>query len=160
MTASSSMLLTFTQRNSTGAKPIAPLQPPEGAASSQRFSNTLASALKAQSSENGSGDSAPDQVASAAGADERARQTLGLGENGEQGSTLGGDAVLDGLARLRGAVNSETSKLMSVGNAGALSSEGMLGVQEAYDKFSLLADVSTRVLGKTTQTLDTLLKGQ
>lgn len=72
----------------------------------------------------------------------------------------GGDLILEGLSRLRGTFDRQISSI----NAGLadpdLSVNRMMAMQMEVAQFSLLVDVTSKLAGKTTQSIDTLMKGQ
>lgn len=71
-----------------------------------------------------------------------------------------GDAILDGLSHLRSTFDSHTSRINDI-STGVMKGEGqLLAIQVEIIKYSLLIDVTSKLTGKSTQTFDTLMKGQ
>lgn len=71
-----------------------------------------------------------------------------------------GDLILDGISNLRNEFDAQTGRLNDAA-ANWTSKEGQLfAVQVEIIKYSLLLDVTSKLTGKSTQTFDTLMKGQ
>lgn len=87
---------------------------------------------------------------------ERVRRSLEL--NGTQSSD--GDAILGGLQRLRGFFDARHTRIGEIMNSNTVDTNALLAMQMEVAQYSLLVDVSSKLTGKTTQSLDTLMKGQ
>ncbi|PTW56651.1 type III secretion system (T3SS) basal body protein I (YscI/HrpB/PscI-like) [Breoghania corrubedonensis] len=71
-----------------------------------------------------------------------------------------GDSILDGLSRLRSAFDGQTSRLTDASGSWMTREGQLFAVQVEIIKYSLLIDVTSKLTGKSTQTFDTLMKGQ
>lgn len=106
---------------------------------------------------------APAQAAAPVGlesdpaARDRVRRTLDLGPGG--GATEG-DSILRGLTSLRGAFDARAARVSEIMAAQSVDSRTLLAMQMEVAQYSLLVDVSSKLTGKTTQSLDALMKGQ
>ena len=163
----SATLLSLAQANVAPVLPTNSSQPPSSKLgdASQRFSDTLASALDGKPSEKVAAPPPIDAAQAAVNADAnmRARQALQLGGVPAPASTPtqgSGDVVLSGLQKLRGAFDGELSKLSNVTTGNFTSSEGLFKVQAEFANFSMLMEVSSKLAGKGTQAFESLLKGQ
>lgn len=96
----------------------------------------------------------------AVGAANRAVQGLELGP-GTDSAAGTGTAILEGLGQLRGIFDRE---LNSVAQASTMNNpfdyNRMMELQAQLVEFSLVVDVTSKLAGKSTQALDSLLKGQ
>lgn len=72
----------------------------------------------------------------------------------------GGDLILEGLSRLRGTFDRQISSINAELADPNLSVDKMMAMQMEVARFSLLVDVTSKLAGKTTQSIDTLMKGQ
>jgi type III secretion system YscI/HrpB-like protein len=94
-------------------------------------------------------------------AQERARRGLGLEEvQGEAVKSQPGDMILDGLQKLRGVFDARESRVAELMNRSTLDAGTLMAVQMEVANFTLLVDISSKLTGKSTQALDTLMKGQ
>ena len=101
--------------------------------------------------------------------DQNARQNAldGLGLDAEaatgvanaEGST-GGQSILDGLSRIRGAFDQQLAGVNEKVLGSSMDVTSMMAVHADVVKYSLLVDVSSKLAGKSTQAVDTLMKGQ
>lgn len=71
-----------------------------------------------------------------------------------------GDVILDGLSRLRSAFDGQADKVVDVSSSSVSGTEKLIDTQMEIVKYSLLMDVTSKLVGKSTQTFDTLMKGQ
>lgn len=87
---------------------------------------------------------------------ERARRTLDL-----DGSPVPreGDAILGGLQRLRGAFDGRHGRINDVMQSQATDMNTLLSLQLEIARYTILVDVSSKLTGKATQSMDTLMKG-
>lgn len=100
----------------------------------------------------------PVTAAPSADAAERARRTLGL--DAATAAPSGGDSILNGLQKLRSVFDQQQSRLNTVMAAPATDPKTLLNLQMELVNFTILVDVSSKLTGKSTQALETLLKGQ
>jgi hypothetical protein len=71
-----------------------------------------------------------------------------------------GGMILDGLTRLRSTFNDQSGRINSLSSTGSYGTEQLIGLQIEIVKYSLLMDVTSKLIGKSTQAFDTLMKGQ
>lgn len=96
-----------------------------------------------------------------AGAQDRARRALDLAPAKEATPATGdGDRILDGLTRLRGVFDTQQGRLINAMNQPVMDANSMIGLQVEVINFSMLVDVASKLTGKTTGALETLMKGQ
>lgn len=99
----------------------------------------------------------------AADAKDRARRALDLApvkESTPSAATGDGDRILDGLTRLRGVFDNQIGRLNGAMGQSVNDTESMIGLQVEVINFSMLVDVASKLTGKTTGALETLMKGQ
>lgn len=89
---------------------------------------------------------------------ERVRRTLDL--EGVATRPTEGDAILGGLQRLRGTFDGRHSRIGTLMEGNAVNTNALLAMQMEVAQYTLLVDVSSKLTGKATQSLDTLMKGQ
>ena len=87
---------------------------------------------------------------------ERVRRSLEL--DGAQRPS-DGDTILGGISKLRGAFDARHERLGAIMRSNSVDTEALLSMQMEVAQYSLLVDVSSKLTGKTTQSLDTLMKG-
>ena len=98
---------------------------------------------------------------SSADAAARARQTLGLDTPvAAPAAPAGGDSILNGLQKLRSVFDQQQNRLNTAMAAPAADAKTLLALQMEVVNFTILVDVSSKLTGKSTQALETLLKGQ
>ena len=154
----------------TGQVGNVPLQP--SAAGIDRFAQALeragfatrptqveAPVRVAQLTDPRSATDATDPVLSAQAA-ERAVQGLQL--DGEDDSVAGtGTSILEGLGRLRGIFDTQLNDIANSSNSiDPMSTAQLMNLQAQLVEFSLVVDVTSKLAGKSTQALDSLMKGQ
>ncbi|QFT33945.1 Type III secretion needle MxiH like protein [Labrenzia sp. THAF82] len=71
-----------------------------------------------------------------------------------------GDVILDGLSRLRSAFDGQADRVVDASSSSVSGTEKLIDAQMEIVKYSLLMDVTSKLVGKSTQTFDTLMKGQ
>ncbi|MCL3883302.1 type III secretion system inner rod subunit SctI [Marivita sp. GX14005] len=71
-----------------------------------------------------------------------------------------GQTILDGLARIRGAFDGGLERVNSKVAATDLDVSDMMGLQMEVVQYSMMVDVSSKLAGKSTQAMDTLMKAQ
>jgi hypothetical protein len=137
-------------------------------ASGQRFLAAMDRANVASAAETQPVDGAANAVASKAATDgagstttnaaERARRALDLDPS--RASQKVGDSILHGLQSLSGVFAAQEARINSLGSRPASDINTLFSIQLEVAKFSALVDVTSKLTGKSTQVLDTLLKGQ
>lgn len=90
------------------------------------------------------------------------RALEGLELNQTTAATDGpGQTILNGLERIRGAFDNQISSVTTQVTEGqAMDVTTMMNIQREVVQYSVLVDVSSKLAGKSTQALDTLMKGQ
>lgn len=86
----------------------------------------------------------------------RAREGLGL----EKTEASGGDVILESMQKLRGVFDQSQSRVAALMNSATVDTRTMMAMQMEVANFSLLVDISSKLTGKSTQSLETLMKGQ
>lgn len=93
----------------------------------------------------------------APGARDRVRRSLEL--DGAARPT-DGDTILGGLQKLRGAFDARHARVGEIMASKTVDTNALLAMQMEVAQYTLLVDVSSKLTGKSTQSLDTLMKGQ
>jgi type III secretion protein I len=78
---------------------------------------------------------------------------------GGSGSSLG-DRILNGLGKLNQDSKAAIDQVQAVGSKGEINPSDLLKAQFSLLQVSVQQDVTSKAVGKATQTLDTLLKNQ
>jgi len=91
---------------------------------------------------------------------ERARRALELDGVKEPVKPSGGDLILDGLQKLRGVFDARHARVNGVMDGASIDVSTMLAMQVEVVNYTLLVDVTSKLTGKSTQSFDTLMKGQ
>lgn len=89
---------------------------------------------------------------------ERVRRTLDL--EGVAVRPREGDAILGGLQRLRGTLDARHTRIGSLMEGNSVDTNSLIAIQMEVAQYTLLVDVSSKLTGKATSSLDTLMKGQ
>lgn len=97
--------------------------------------------------------------ASGAVADMAARNRARIGLD-LPGRSEGGDAILGGLQRLRGLFDDRHRQVSGPMAGQVADSERLMVLQMEVANYTLMVDVSSKLAGKSTQALETLMKGQ
>lgn len=71
-----------------------------------------------------------------------------------------GQSILDGLGRMRSIFDQQVSGVASAGQREVLDTATLMTLQSDVVRYTLLVDVTSKLAGKSTQALDTLMKGQ
>lgn len=150
-----------------GTPKVGRIEPSEAA--SQRFSATMERAATNRSAASPPADVAtttrpPETIIAANGgaaadAQDRARQALDLNPP-KTAPAPHGDTILNGLQNLRGAFDKQEARINNLASARAADTNTLLSMQMEVAKFSVLVDVTSKLTGKSTQALESLLKGQ
>lgn len=89
---------------------------------------------------------------------DRAATALGLESSRAE---TPGDAILSGLEQLRGVFDRSLENVGNIADSNGVMNVGQLvELQAQVTQFSLLVDVSSKLAGKSTQAMDSLMKGQ
>jgi type III secretion system YscI/HrpB-like protein len=71
-----------------------------------------------------------------------------------------GQSILDGLGRLRTVFDQQVSGVAAAGQRQVLDTATLMNLQADVVRYTLLVDVTSKLAGKSTMALDTLMKGQ
>ena len=93
-----------------------------------------------------------------ADAQERARRALNLGSAKQQPAH--GEAILNGLQNIRGVFTAQVAHMNELAARPRADVNTLMALQMEVAKFALLVDVTSKLTGKSTQALETLLKSQ
>ena len=96
----------------------------------------------------------------AAGSTERARRGLELEGAREVGKTTGGDLILDGLQKLRANFDQRHAKVSEMMKSNVVDASTLLAMQVEVVNYTMMIDLTSKLTGKSTQSFDTLMKGQ
>jgi hypothetical protein len=94
-----------------------------------------------------------------ADAQERARRGLGL-EAPHAPQDTQGDTILVGLQKIRGVFDAHQQHMKGLVSLPAASTTALMAMQMEVTNYSLLCTITSELAGKSTQTFETLLKGQ
>lgn len=94
------------------------------------------------------------------GAENRARQGLGLDGAPAVAPSNAGDMILDGMQQLRGVFDAREARISQLMSTESVNANMMMAMQMEVASFTLLVDMSSKLTGKVTQSVDTLMKGQ
>ncbi|WP_417277774.1 hypothetical protein [Celeribacter sp.] len=100
---------------------------------------------------------APQRIEGATAADTRAASGLGV-VGAAEGAP--GQTILSGLERLRGAFDGKIGSVGARMENTEMSVQAMVSLQAEVVEYSVLVDVSSKLAGKSTQAMDSLMKGQ
>jgi type III secretion system YscI/HrpB-like protein len=96
-----------------------------------------------------------------ADAQERARRGLNLDPaHAAPQKPAHGEAILHGLQSIRGVFDTQEARLHNLLSRPAADTNTLMSMQMEVTKFSVLVDVTSKLVGKSTQALEALLKGQ
>lgn len=87
----------------------------------------------------------------------RAAEGLGLQSEGPDGP---GNSILNGLEQLRATFDSQYNSVGSKLQGTTLDATAMMQLQADIVQYSVLVDVSSKLAGKVTTSIDSLMKGQ
>ncbi|WP_163850649.1 type III secretion system inner rod subunit SctI [Pseudooceanicola aestuarii] len=88
---------------------------------------------------------------------DRALRGLDLAPQADQGP---GSSILNGLERLRGTFDDSLAAVKSHTDGTRMDVSTLVAIQTEVVQYSVLVDVSSKLAGKSTQALDSLMKGQ
>jgi type III secretion system YscI/HrpB-like protein len=94
-----------------------------------------------------------------ADAAERARRGLNL-DPAQAAKPAHGETILNGLQNIRGVFGAQEARLDNLISRPAADTNTLLAMQMEVTKFSVLVDVTSKLVGKSTQAFESLLKGQ
>lgn len=100
----------------------------------------------------------PANLENSAQARDRVRRSLEL--DGATTRPSQGDAILGGLQKMRGTFDARHARIGEIMSGKTVDANALLAMQMEVAQYTLLVDVSSKLTGKTTQSLDTLMKGQ
>ncbi len=89
----------------------------------------------------------------------RARRALEL-DGATSAKPANGDMILNGLQHLRGEFNSRISRVNEVLASNGIDTKTLFAMQVEVVNFTMLVDMTSKLTGKSTQTFDSLMKGQ
>ncbi len=94
--------------------------------------------------------------------DDRARAAEGLGFNpsGETEVSTPGGTILNGLEQLRSVFDTQIGSFGDRVEGVRMDVSDMMILQAEVIKYTMLVDVTSKLAGKSTQAMDTLMKGQ
>lgn len=95
-----------------------------------------------------------------AGAEDRARQGLGLDGAPVAAPPSAGDMILEGMQQLRGVFDAREARISQLMSTESVNANTMMAMQMEVANFTLLVDISSKLTGKVTASVDTLMKGQ
>ena len=93
-------------------------------------------------------------------ADARTRAAEGLGLAEPSGTETSGTSILSGLEQLRSVFDQQYSGVGQNLEGTRMDVTDMMALQAEVIKYSVLVDVSSKLAGKSTQAMDSLMKGQ
>lgn len=94
-------------------------------------------------------------------AQERARRGLGLeAAEATPAAETDGDMILNGLQRMREVFDVRETHISELMSRSSVDANTMLAMQMEVANFTLLVEMTSKLTGKSTQSLDTLMKGQ
>jgi type III secretion system YscI/HrpB-like protein len=96
-----------------------------------------------------------------ADAAERARRGLNLDPSqAAPQKPAHGETILNGLQNIRGVFGAQEARLDNLISRPAADTNTLMAMQMEVTKFTVLVDVTSKLVGKSTQALESLLKGQ
>ncbi|MCP8939538.1 type III secretion system inner rod subunit SctI [Alsobacter sp. SYSU M60028] len=78
----------------------------------------------------------------------------------DQGAQTPGDMILSGLELMRTSFNRQMSRVGATLSSGPMDTGTMLAAQVEMMNFSMMVDITSKLIGKSTQSFDQLMKGQ
>jgi type III secretion system YscI/HrpB-like protein len=95
-----------------------------------------------------------------ADAQERARRGLNLDPAHAAPKPAHGESILNGLQNMRGVFGAQEARMNDIISRPAADTNTLMAMQVEVTKFSVLVDVTSKLVGKSTQAFESLLKGQ
>jgi type III secretion system YscI/HrpB-like protein len=96
-----------------------------------------------------------------ADAQERARRGLNLDPaQAAPPKPAHGETILNGLQNMRGVFGAQQARINNIMSTPAADTNTLMAMQMEVTKFSVLVDVTSKLVGKSTQAFESLLKGQ
>ena len=91
----------------------------------------------------------------------RAREGLDLDGPAPVGADpSAGDMILRGVERMRGVFHTREANIAELMKGKTTDAGTLMAMQMEVTNFTLLVDISSKLTGKATQSMDTLMKGQ
>lgn len=91
---------------------------------------------------------------------ERVRRSLGLDGVTPVATPTQGDTILGGLQKLRGVFDARHAHLTDMMKSDVATTQGLMAMQMELAQYTVMVDVSSKLTGKASSSLDTLMKGQ
>lgn len=91
---------------------------------------------------------------------ERVRRSLGLDGVSPVATPTQGDTILGGLQKLRGVFDARHAHLTDMMKSDVANTQGLMAMQMELAQYTVMVDVSSKLTGKASSSLDTLMKGQ
>jgi type III secretion system YscI/HrpB-like protein len=87
-------------------------------------------------------------------------RAMELSKDAKVNPTTEGDAILSGLKKLQGVFADREQQLNQTIESPSLSAQSLMRIQMDMVQYTLMIDVASKVSGKLTQSVDSLVKGQ
>lgn len=100
------------------------------------------------------------QPADAVDPRERARRALELDSPSRTEAPTGGDMILNGIQKLRTTFDERQARVAEIMESKELDASTLLSMQVEMVNYTMLIDITSKLTGKSTQSFDTLMKGQ
>lgn len=91
---------------------------------------------------------------------ERTRRSLGLDGVTAPPAVTQGDTILGGIQKLRGVFDARHAHINDIMKSDAATTQGLMAMQMELAQYTVMVDVSSKLTGKASSSLDTLMKGQ
>ena len=130
------------RREAEGAAPVQAAAAPQGVADPAR----VAEAGRVEAKDGG-------------GAADRERVRRSLGLDGVAAPTQG-DTILGGIQKLRNVFDARHAHINDIMSSGVATTQGLMAMQMELAQYTVMVDVSSKLTGKASSSLDTLMKGQ
>lgn len=91
---------------------------------------------------------------------ERVRRSLGLDGVAAATAPTQGDTILGGIQKLRSVFDARHAHINDIMSSGAATTQGLMAMQMELAQYTVMVDVSSKLTGKASSSLDTLMKGQ
>lgn len=91
---------------------------------------------------------------------ERVRRSLGLEGVKDAPVPTQGDTILGGIQKLRSVFDARHAHITDIMSSGAATTQGLMAMQMELAQYTVMVDVSSKLTGKASSSLDTLMKGQ
>lgn len=91
---------------------------------------------------------------------ERARRALELDNPTSTETPTAGDMILNGIQKLRSTFDERQARVSEIMESKELDVSTLLSMQVEVVNYTMLIDITSKLTGKSTQSFDTLMKGQ